>query len=184
MSCWNRSLRGRVTVPASSRASIMDGTFFQAMIWYVATEIGARCRSAGDGPRSAAAHELGEQGDLVSRPQRRVEGVVDVEHRVVDEDLDVLAQLFAVPESPVQLGKARREPCEHAPDRRTGRQRLVEDAPPRAVAAHELRDPGGDLHGNGRGGGAGGAHQAKIYQTRRSLARGRGGYPAVRRGRG
>src|SRR4029453_13744346 len=98
-------------------------------------------------------------------------GVVDAEHSVVDEDLDVLTQLVPVPEGSVKLGVARRNPGEHAPDRRAGRQGLVQDTPPRAVAAPELRDPGGDLHGNRRGG-AGSAHQDKIYQTMRSLASG------------
>src|SRR5881409_1343705 len=168
MSCWNRSLSGRVTVPASSRASTIDGTSFQAMIWYVATG-DRRSKSVDEGgPRSAPAHELGEQHDLVSRLQWGVEGVVDAEHRVVDEDLDVLAQLVAVPEGPVKLRVPRREPGEHAPDGRAGRQRLVQDAPPRPVAAHELRDPGGDLHGDRRARGPGAAHQQQAVSRRTS----------------
>src|SRR6266542_4559206 len=55
------------------------------------------------GGRSFPAHELGEERDLVSRPEGGVEGVLDAEHRIVDEHLDVLAQLLAVPAGPLQL---------------------------------------------------------------------------------
>src|SRR5262249_59110493 len=90
--------------------------------------------------RLRSAHELSEERDAVARTQRRVEVVLDTEDRVVHEDLDVLAELFTVPEGPVQLGEFRREPAQHASYRRPLAQRLLENAPPRAVAADELRD--------------------------------------------
>src|SRR6266540_5882106 len=84
------------------------------------------------GGRSFPAHELREERDLVSRPEGGVEGVLDAEHRIVDEQLDVLAQLLAVPEDPLELREPRREALEHTPDRRARHQRLVHDAPARA----------------------------------------------------
>src|SRR3989449_8586459 len=102
----------------------------------------ARFRPARSGRgRSFPAHELGEERDPVSRPEGGVEGVLDAEHRIVDEHLDVLAQLVAVPEGPLELREPRREALEHTPDRRARGQRLVHDAPAPALAAHGPRGP-------------------------------------------
>src|SRR5205814_3049384 len=92
------------------------------------------------------AHELSEQRDPVTRLDRRVEGMGDPEDRVVDQHLDVLAELAAVPERGLQLGVARRQPFENGPQGRTGRHGLIEHPPTRAVAADELRDPGDDFY--------------------------------------
>src|SRR5205814_559231 len=71
------------------------------------------------------------------------------EHGIVDEDLDVLAELPAVPEGVVELGEPAAERLEQRADGGAGRQRLLEHAPRRAVAAHEARGPADDLDGRG-----------------------------------
>src|SRR3989449_7186851 len=143
MRAWNRSLSSRVTVSVPSRASTTAGMPFHAMIWYVATRWAGRARLR-------AAHELGEERDPVAGLDGRIERVGDAEHGVVHEHLDVLTELAPVPERRVELRVPRRQARKDAPHRRPWRERLLEDAPARAVAADELRDPGGDLDGDGR----------------------------------
>src|SRR5439155_21950851 len=72
------------------------------------------------------------------------------EHRVVDEDLDMLAQLPPVPQGMLQLGKLRGQSFEHRAHRRVGTERLLEHPPAGAVTTDELRHPGGDFDGDGR----------------------------------
>src|SRR5882672_11927514 len=136
MRVWNFSLSESVTCPASSRASTMAGMSRQATISQRAT--------------SAPAHELRQQRHAVAGPELAVQVVLDAEDGVVDEDLDVLAEPLAVPEGLVQLGKAGAERLEHGAHGGARRQRLLEDAPGRAVAAHEAGGPADDL---GRRGG-------------------------------
>src|SRR5436309_15778443 len=131
MSVWNFSLSGSVTCPASSRTSTMAGISRQATISQRAT--------------SSPAHELGQQRDAIAGLQLAVEIVGDAEDGVVDEDLDVLAQIAAVPEGLVQLGKARAQGLEQRAYGGAGRQRLVEHPPGGAVTAHEARGPAEDL---------------------------------------
>src|SRR5438876_5155238 len=131
MRVWNFSLSESVTCPASSRASTMAGMSRQATTSQRAT--------------SAPAHELRQQRHAVAGRQLAVEVVGDAEDGVVDEDLDVLAEPVAVPEGIVQLGEARAESLEERADGGARRQRLLEHAPGRAVAAHEARGPPDDL---------------------------------------
>lgn len=76
--------------------------------------------------------------DAVAGLQCRVQRVANVEDGVVDEHLDVLDQRLPIPQRPVQLGKAGREAAQHGANGGPLCQRLVEHAPPGAVAAHEL----------------------------------------------
>src|SRR2546426_2628881 len=94
---------------------------------------------------SASAHELRQQRHAVAGRQLAVEVVGDAEDGVVDEDLDVLAELPPVPEGIVQLGEARAESLEERAHGGARRQRLLEHAPGGAVAAHEARGPADDL---------------------------------------
>src|SRR2546422_975276 len=107
-------------------------------------------RRDGTSGRLRAAHELGEEREPVAGLEGRIERVGDAEHGVVHEHLDVLTELAPVPERRVELRVPRRQARKDAPHRRPWRERLLEDAPARAVAADELRDPGGDLDGDGR----------------------------------
>src|SRR3989442_1184160 len=86
----------------ASRASTMAGMSRQATISHRAT--------------SATAHELGQQRHAVAGLQLGVEIVGHAEHGVVDEDLDVLAQLPAVPEGVVELGEPAAERLEQRAD--------------------------------------------------------------------
>src|SRR3989442_11620192 len=131
MRVWNFSLSESVTCPASSRASTMAGMSRQATISQRAT--------------SASAHELRQQRHAVAGRQLAVEVVGDAEDGVVDEDLDVLAELPPVPDGIVQLGEARAESLEERAHGGARRQRLLEHAPGGAVAAHEARGPADDL---------------------------------------
>src|SRR5689334_8877568 len=131
MSAWNFSLSCRVTCSASSRASTMAGISRQATISQRAT--------------SAAAHELRQQRDAVTRRELAVELVADAEHGVVDEHLDVLTEPRAVPERLVELGETRAEALEQGAHRRPRWQRLLEHLAGGAVAAHEARGPADDL---------------------------------------
>src|SRR6266850_3972392 len=81
----------------------------------------------------ATAHELGEERDPVSRPERGLEVVLDAEYRIVDEHFDVLAELLTVPEGLMELRESRRDTRQHASDRRAGHQRFLQDAPARPV---------------------------------------------------
>src|SRR6185436_7465150 len=69
-------------------------------------------------------------------------------HGVVDEDLDVLAEVRPVPERRLQLGEAVVQPAEHRAQGRAVGQRLLEEPPRRAVAADEARGPADDLDEN------------------------------------
>src|SRR5260370_11223507 len=133
MSAWNFSLSDRVTCPVSSCASTMAGMSRQATISHRAT--------------SATAHELGQQRHAVAGLQLGVEVVGHAEHGVVDEDLDVLAELPAVPEGVVELREPAAERLEQRADGGAGRQRLLEHAARRTVAPPQPRRPAAHLAG-------------------------------------
>src|SRR5260370_7194063 len=124
MSAWNFWLRGRVTWRVWSRASTMAGMSRQATISHRAT--------------SAPAHELGQQRHAVAGLQLGVEIVGHAEHGVVDEDLDVLAELPAVPEGVVELGEPAAERLEQRADGGAGRRRLREPGPRPAVSSPDV----------------------------------------------
>src|SRR5688500_6321879 len=138
ISDWKRSLSWSVTCPPSSVTSTAAGISCQATISQRAI--------------SRATHELGEQRHPVAGLERRVELVLDAEHGVVDEDLDVLAEVAGVPEGGVELGKANAQGLEDRAHggRRGGR--LVELALRGPVTADEAGRPADDLHGNRRRG--------------------------------
>src|SRR5262245_14337866 len=133
MSIWKRSESWRVTVSDPSRVSTLAGIPRQATIWYVAIADGS------------AAHVLAQQRDVVPCPDLRVELMADPQHGVVDQHLDVLADLRSVPERGPQLGEASRQPHQHRAHGGAFSERLREDLPPGAVASGELGDPAHDL---------------------------------------
>src|SRR2546423_7748640 len=121
ISAWKRSLSWRVTCPPSSVASTAAGISCQATIAQRAM--------------SRAAHELCEQRHAIAGLHRGVERVVDAEDGVVDEDLDVLAEVAGVPEGGVELGKSDAERLEQGAHGGRWRDGLFEHAARRAVAA-------------------------------------------------
>src|SRR5205807_2584115 len=103
-------------------------------------------RGAHGGVRSLAARELSEERQPIAGPEGRLESVRDAEHGVVDEHLDVLAELQPLPQRGVELRVARREPLQNAADGRARDDRLLEQLPTGPDPAAELRDPGDDLY--------------------------------------
>src|SRR5207249_645526 len=91
-----------------------------------------------------------------------IEAVVDAQHGVVHEHLDVLAELVAVPQGAVELRKLCRGAGQDAANGRARREWLLEDAAPRSGATGELRDPEGALHRKRCGRGGSWAHGGSV----------------------
>src|SRR5581483_5290395 len=121
--------------------------------------LGAPARGAG---LAAAAHVLPEQRDPLAVEQRGVQVVAHAQHRVVDEDLDVvpeLARLPGVPEGAPELREALAHPAEHVAHGRATGGGLLEAHLAGARSPHEAVDPGHHLdpdRDRGRGGRGGG----------------------------
>src|SRR5205814_921218 len=131
-------------------------------------------------PRSRAehlrpAHELTEKRDAVARPERRVERVRDAQDGGVHEDLDMLAELVAVPEGRLEVGIARRKPRPDAPARRARRAAAGRAA--RAAGARGRGSSGDGTGGRGagtprrgpRGAGAGRAGASSYFRVYATL---------------
>src|SRR5688500_14720964 len=136
ISDWKRSLSWSVTCPPSSVTSTAAGISCQATISQRAI--------------SRATHELGEQRHPVAGLERRVQLVLDAEHGLVDENLDVLAEVAGVPERGVEFGEANAQGLEDGAHGRGRRDGLLEAAARGAIPADEARRPADDLDGGRR----------------------------------
>src|SRR5512137_2908091 len=96
---------------------------------------GRKCtgREKCDAGRTSAAGVLADQGDAVAILERAVQLVPLAEHRVVDEDLDVLGQAPAglLPQGLVEPREPAAQLAQDLTDRRPDRSGLLEESAPR-----------------------------------------------------